>query len=208
MGRTASLAALRCLLGLTLLALPGAAFQKAGDYLGKPPFAGSAVATAELGSASVKWLAPDGSSLGAPDPAKEVVVHQHPLPGEELDANDPIVTLLSVPTVVVPDLAGMTLEAAQRVAGRWGLEVVAYTSEGVVSTQGDALIASNDPNQTTGTKEPGTSISVGGTVGVILVSPGSFFSTASTCAAAFAAGAVLAALVTSALAKRSRARVS
>ncbi len=195
MRRNDRLAGPRGLALAALLALPAAAAtQEAGNYYGKAPF-GSAAPT-ELSAATVKWYGPDGQPLADPPSDAGVVVHQDPLPGDKLADTGSVLSLVVSPKVVVPDLSGMTVAAANRVAGRLGLEVVARTEQGVVSNDPEALIASNDVPQTTDALEPGTSINVGGTVGVILVSPGSFFSSAATCGALFVAGALIATLVT------------
>ncbi len=70
-------------------------------------------------------------------------------------------------TKIVPDLSGRTVRQARATLGALGLNLV-VNGRPPGPADDNASISRNDPATTTDRLGPGSSISIGGTVGVIL----------------------------------------
>lgn len=181
LGRALFAAAAVAMLGAT------AAAQAVDDYRGRAPWA-AASPPASVGSDTVVWLQADGAQahpgVGTGEPT-HVILFQDPLPGEPKTGT---LTLFVVDGVPVPDLTGMNVSAAQKVLAGLGLEIAIADGSDPSSVQ-ESQIASHSPDKTSAQRAVGEPITIGGTVGVILVSP--FGQTSTTTCVAVAVGAAV-----------------
>jgi len=147
-----------------------AGWNDLGDYRGSIPWRTDAERPGPLRGMNLIWRLPDGSiSAGTPSPAHRIV-WQHPLPGRSPSGATKLVSLQVAQETTIPDLSDMTLGAARRVAERAGLRVRVMSSG--KPWEADVFLVENHR-----TSPPGEIITMGGTVGVIIVGPFNAFDT-------------------------------